>query len=530
VDEWLDGARVEEQLVSRISRRVALAHGTAIDDLIVTGLGEVARYLGADAAVLLETRDDDGIAFTHSWFDQALGPVPFRSDTKAASYEWLRTRLRRRGAQVIDMEELAVRNGPPSVGARTVRFLGVVPTYAGDTIVGAICFYFRSELPGATPTYLQRFAVLADVLIGAVRRRDADVALRESEARCRSILESAIAGIWTVTPDWRISFANDKIAAMLGWTAAELQGRHLLEFIPDTARSRIGDAMERRARSVSEVIDMQYQHRNGSIREVRVAASPLLDARGTFTGALAWVVDVPHETRLQAELATARRLEAVGQLAGGVAHDINNALTVVLAHAQLGERATTGATRKPFEQIGAAAQHAADIARELLAYARRGPAEPRPIDVSALVTSLLPTLDEIVGPKIATVIEPAEHCVVLGDQVQLERVLINLAANARDAMADGGTLGIVLHSERAGDQVSIVVTDTGHGMAPDVVARAFELFFTTKAEHEGLGLAMAYGVVQQLGGSIRIDSRVGAGTTVTILLPLARSGRELDLA
>jgi signal transduction histidine kinase len=242
------------------------------------------------------------------------------------------------------------------------------------------------------------------------------------------------------------------------------------------------------------------------------------------------VVDVTDETRLQAELATARRLEAVGQLAGGVAHDINNALTVVLAHAQLGERATTGATRKPFEQIGAAAQHAADIARELLAYARRGPAEPRPLDVSALVTSLLPTLDEIVGPKIATVIEPAEHCVVLGDQVQLERVLINLAANARDAMADGGTLSIVLHSERAGDQVSIVVTDTGHGMAPDVVARAFELFFTTKAEHEGLGLAMAYGVVQQLGGSIRIDSRVGAGTTVTILLPLARSGRELDLA
>lgn len=531
------GRPTAERIVSSISRRLALAQGAAIDPVIAAGLGDVARHLGADAAVLVRTKSDDSIEFTHAWFDPAHGPVPRRSESRGEMFAWLRARLIKRGPEIFDREAL----GPDSSPDRSnIRKIGIVPTYAGDLIVGALCFYFRDPLVEPRSADLQPFEMLADMFFGAVSRRDAENALRASETRYRMIVETANEGIWTVTADWRIAFMNRRMAEMLGRSVEELIGKHLLELIPEQLHERSLAAMARRERGFADVFDTQYLHRDGSPREVRLAASPFMDEHGAFAGALAMVQDITEEKRLQAELANARELEALGRLAGGVAHDINNVLTVILAHASTGASATTAELANGFAAISAAAQHGSEISRQLLAFARRVPSQPRPLDARKLVAALVPTLRKLVGEHIGVSFECATTWPVIADALQLERVLINLAANARDAMPDGGQLAIILrdHVEpragrvAAGDYVAICVRDTGQGMAPEVIERIFEPFFTTKGERggTGLGLASAYGVMQQLGGAIFADSRVGAGTTVTLLLPRSHEAPAAELA
>ncbi|MDX2093230.1 MAG: PAS domain S-box protein [Kofleriaceae bacterium] len=518
--------RSAERIVSAISRRLALAQSAAIDAEITAALAEVTQQLGADGALLARTMPDDSIAYTHAWFDPALGPVTRGTPRRGEPYSWLRAVLRTRGPQVFAPAELG---NEPSPDRARVRYIGIIPTYAGDLIVGALCFYYRDPNIEPSSTDLAPFEILTDVLFGAVTRRDAENALRESEARYRMIVETAIEGIWTVTADWRISFMNRRMGEILGRRVDEMIGTSVIDLVPEERRERARASMAQRERGIADVFDAQYLHSDGTPREVRVAAAPYLDANGAFSGALAMVQDITEEKRLQAELATARELEAVGRLAGGVAHDINNVLTVILAHASSGAKMTTGELAAAFAEISSAAQHGSEISRQLLAFARRVPSQPRALDACKLVEALLPTLRKLVGEHIAVTFEHAVAWPVIADALQLERVLINLAANARDAMPDGGRLAITLreHVEPrsgrtdAGDYVAIAVRDTGHGMAPEVVARLFEPFFTTKGERggTGLGLASAYGVMQQLGGAIYAESRVGAGTTITVLVP-----------
>jgi CheY-like chemotaxis protein len=250
------------------------------------------------------------------------------------------------------------------------------------------------------------------------------------------------------------------------------------------------------------------------------------------------VEDVTEELRLQAELAGSRRLEAIGQLAGGVAHDINNALTVILAYAARGQRTATGSERTAFTEIVAAGERAAEVAHELLAFARREPVHPRTLDAGVIVQALEPMLAKLVGATITVSIDVArDRWLVRADASQLERVMLNLAANARDAMPDGGTLTIRVSNRSvaeggvrisAGDYVVIEVRDTGQGMTDDVLARVFEPFFTTKAERggTGLGLASAYGAMKQLGGGISISSTPGAGTQVLLFCPRSEGAIE----
>ncbi len=247
------------------------------------------------------------------------------------------------------------------------------------------------------------------------------------------------------------------------------------------------------------------------------------------------------------QLARSRRLEAIGQLAGGLAHDLNNTLAPILSHATMAlEDAPPGSElREDLTQVVESGQRARGLVRRLLAFARRQPIEVVPLDLSEVAAALAPMLRDVLGHRIELVLAlSAGLPAVEADRGQLETVLVNLAANARDAVPRGGALQVATSAEaldvaaaaalelKPGRHVVVAVADTGAGMTPEVLARVFEPFFTTKevGQGTGLGLASVHGVVRQHGGAVAVDSAPGRGTTFRVWLPASARPAPLPYA
>ncbi|WP_280948487.1 hybrid sensor histidine kinase/response regulator [Methylobacterium tarhaniae] len=276
-----------------------------------------------------------------------------------------------------------------------------------------------------------------------------------------------------------------------------------------------------------------------------VSYSPLRDADGRVIGAFHFAKDISDRLRAETELAStqealrqAQKMEAVGQLTGGLAHDFNNLLAGISGSLELMQTRLAQGRFKDVERYMATAQgaakRAAALTHRLLAFSRRQTLDPRPTDVTRLVRDMQDMIQRTVGPGITfEVVGGDDAWPALVDPSQLENALLNLCINARDAMPDGGCITVETaneamdartarrHDVPEGEYVRLSVTDTGTGMAPEVIARVFEPFFTTKpiGEGTGLGLSMIYGFAQQSGGQVRIASAVGEGTTVSIYLP-----------
>ncbi len=273
----------------------------------------------------------------------------------------------------------------------------------------------------------------------------------------------------------------------------------------------------------------------GRSREKEALLQRLRDANNRMT------VEMNERERVERALREAQRAEATGRLTGGVAHDFNNLLAIVMGNIDLLERtlARNETTLGRLATMRAAVERGATLTSQLLAFARRQPLMPRPVDLNVLAGGLRDLVQSAVGSRVKLNLQlGAPMPSALVDPAQIELVILNLAINARDAMPEGGTLTIetgfaeVEPQEQedfhAGSYVVLTVRDTGTGMAPDVAARAFEPFYTTKqvGRGSGLGLSQVYGVARQLGGGARIDSRPGAGTAVFVFLPAAATQAE----
>jgi two-component system, cell cycle sensor histidine kinase and response regulator CckA len=387
--------------------------------------------------------------------------------------------------------------------------------------------------------------VLADV----TERQQHEEALRRSEdeaqARLREInavYSSAPVGLCVLDQELRYARLNERMAEMIGYPAESLVGRSVRESTPALAdeiepklRRLLATGEAVRGLEIRGVTDAQP-----GVERIWVATwLPLRDAGGQVIGINVAAEEVTETRRLQEKLIEAHRLEAVGRLAGGVAHETNNQMTVVLGCAGFVLRHPTlpAAVRTDVEQIRQAADRTARITAQLLAYGRRQHLQPEIVNLDTVIERLRPFLARALGDRSTLRVAPGS----LGHQVkadvgQIEQMLLNLALNARDAMPDGGELtvrtslvtvpaGTVLASRddevRSGDYVSLTVADTGHGMAPSTLRRAFEPFFTTKGPGKGtgLGLSMVYGLVKQSGGYIRTESEPGRGTSIEVLLP-----------
>jgi PAS domain S-box-containing protein len=288
-----------------------------------------------------------------------------------------------------------------------------------------------------------------------------------------------------------------------------------------------------------DTFELEYRliDAGGGIHDVRDIVSVKRDEDGELNRLSGVIVDITERRELEVRLSQAQKMEAVGQLAGGIAHDFNNLLTIVSGYARrLRARAEMDNVHGDLDQIIAATDRAADLTRQLLAFARRGQGERELLDANDAIRSLEPMLRRVIDADIVFRFDLAERLPrVMMDRTGLEQVLMNLIINAADAMGGaGGALTVTtrtqpasdaevgLHSVAGGDGVQIMIADTGPGITPEVRERIFEPFFTTKADKgTGMGLATVYGIVEQAGGWIDVDTVVGVGTTFQIMLPAA---------
>ncbi|WP_020651821.1 CHASE domain-containing protein [Massilia niastensis] len=402
-------------------------------------------------------------------------------------------------------------------------------------------------------------------LLATERRRALQLArsmtleLREShdriaaeQQRIKVILENAHDGFIAVDPDGRITDWNAQAARITGLAAADALGRPVEQLLPEERRAAFRAAFAAFAHGgecalLGRTTETNILHDSGRLVPVELAVTVLPAADGK--GASVFMRDITprreaeaREQQRQQRLDEARqallrsqKLEAVGKLTGGVAHDFNNILHIISANVQLMLRAEGPPSRKRLHSILDAVERGARLAGQLLAFARRQPLHPTVVDVAQLLERMDSLLLRAAGDSVTVERSAAPDLwPTLVDPNQLENVLLNLVINARDAMDGAGDIALRLSNVTVdsaaaqadpeltpGDYVSVVVADTGHGMPPEVMERVFEPFFTTKPEGKGtgLGLSMAHGFVRQSGGHIRLASTPGAGTTVTIYLP-----------
>jgi PAS domain S-box-containing protein len=278
---------------------------------------------------------------------------------------------------------------------------------------------------------------------------------------------------------------------------------------------------------------------DSTIRWVHEQAKILSDADGRPIRMIGTVQDITARRQLEEQLRQSQKMEAIGRLAGGIAHDLNNALTAIAGYAELAlNEVKAGHPARPdVEEIRRAAERAGSVTRQLLAFSRKQLLEPRIFDLNDTITAIARLLSRLLGADIHVQTRLSERALtVLGDPGQVEQAVINLALNARDAMSNGGLLVLTTSMEVVDEQIArdhvpmppgnyvvLTVTDTGHGMPRETQARIFEPFFTTKdvGKGTGLGLSMVYGTLKQIGGFIFVDSELGRGTTFRLFFPPA---------
>jgi two-component system cell cycle sensor histidine kinase/response regulator CckA len=360
------------------------------------------------------------------------------------------------------------------------------------------------------------------------------------EVQSRLFLELAPDAMVIVDREGRIVLVNARTEELFGYGRAELLGQPVEKLVPD--RFRAGHAAHRtsysadpKVRAMGAGLDLYGQRKDGVQFPVEISLSPLETEEGALVSAA--IRDITERVQLEVRLRQSQKMEAIGQLAGGVAHDFNNLLTVILGFAELlASRATLEQeAREEVGEIRSAAERAAVLTRQLLAFSRKQVLEPVVVRVNDLVANLEKMLRRVIAEDVALVtrLDPSAGNVRV-DPGQLEQVILNLAINARDAMPRGGKLTIETSNAdlddayaqrhvtvQPGRYVMVAVSDTGVGMDAAMQARLFEPFFTTKEKGKGtgLGLATVYGIVKQSGGYIWVYSEPGKGTAFKVYLP-----------
>jgi PAS domain S-box-containing protein len=366
------------------------------------------------------------------------------------------------------------------------------------------------------------------------------------------LVEAAPDAILEVDTQGGIAFANAAAEKLFGYTRDELKGMKVEQLVPAVSRDshiqkREGYMQHPRTRPMGIGMELKAQRKDGTLLPVEISLSPSLAEAGL--GVIAVIRDIAERVRMEEKLhlsedrlRQAEKLESLARLAGGTAHEFNNLLTMVLGYSELLGPAVAKQedAASHLERIRTAAKRAADLTRQLLAFGRRQMLIPQILDMNTLVADVGRVLSRVVGEAIRIAVVPASRPAwVRADAAQIEQMIANLVINSRDAMPYGGgiTLAVAevqLNDEQArqhpglspGPHVLLSVRDTGAGMTPEVQARIFEPFFSTRqlGKGAGLGLATVYGIVSQSGGSISVESTLGVGTTFTVYLPRLAEG------
>ncbi|MGA2279356.1 MAG: two-component regulator propeller domain-containing protein [Verrucomicrobiota bacterium] len=376
-------------------------------------------------------------------------------------------------------------------------------------------------------------------------RKRVEGTLRESEEKFHQLAENITDVFWITSPDrQKIHYISHAYELIWGRSVADLcaHPEQWLEAVLPADRERVLAVFARLMNDEPNVsVEYQITHPNGAVRWIHDRGFQVRDAAGNVVRLTGIATDITEHKQLEAQLFQSQKMETVGKLAGGVAHEFNSILTAIIGQSELliedlpsGSPLSQSAT-----EISKAADRAATLTRQLLAYGRKQFLHPKTLDLNQVIADMEGMLRHLMGGDVdVRIISDAGLRAVKADAGQLEQVIINMAINARDAMPRGGkltleTANVTFNHERAdrdpemkpGDYVMLAIADTGTGMSAEVKARVFEPFFSTKdvGQGTGLGLATCYGIIKQSGGHISVSSEPGRGTTFKIYLPQVQS-------
>jgi PAS domain S-box-containing protein len=375
-------------------------------------------------------------------------------------------------------------------------------------------------------------------------RKEAERALRESEERYRSVVESSHDGIVIIDRQRLIVYVNTQLCRILGYPRNEIEGKKFIDFFPDTIASFATGQNSENTSSVPE--NFSFTRKNGQKRHGSIRVTTIIDPGGNHKTVIQ-LLDITDQLRveqekkqLEAQLLHAQKMEAIGTLAGGVAHDFNNLLQVIHGYTELlmAMKEENDPELQQLQEIKNASQRASELTDQLLTFSRKTDSSAMPVNLSNEVEQSCRLLDRTLPSTIETKLYLADDLMMINaDPGRIQQVVMNLGVNARDAMPEGGRLvietkNVFLDATRSkkyleatpGDYICLSVTDNGHGMDEETIKHIFEPFFSTKTAGKGTGLGMAivYGIVQDTGGYITCYSEVGIGTTFRIYFPAAK--------
>lgn len=384
-------------------------------------------------------------------------------------------------------------------------------------------------------------AVVRDI----TESKQTEDALRESEARFRSLVEATSDLVWEVDTAFRFTYASPKVKDLLGFRPDEIIGRTPFDFVLDEDRKKTRETVlaARDSQRPLPTVTSRNLHRNGRVIVLETAGVPIFDASGGLSGYRGIVRNVTDRKHLEEQLLQAQKMEAIGQLAGGISHDFNNILTAITGYVFLLDmKIENEEQKKHVEQIRLAAERAAALTDSLLAFSRKQIICLQPLSINSVLKKAEKFLSRLIREDIEIRMELCpEDLVILGDETKLEQIVINLVTNARDAMPRGGILTIStehkhmdmglqpqIAPEKGIDYLVLSVSDTGIGIDEKARDRIFEPFFTTKevGKGTGLGLAIVYEIIRQLNGYVDITSEEGLGTSIRIYLPLVQESSK----
>lgn len=533
------GSMSHEQLKSRTGLRLEMV-GSYQEGIFSLLAGEIGLFAGEGSMIMKRARE------TH--LDDRIKKAgrPFLERERGFA-------VRKNNVQLGQLLNEGLRDfiGSPEYQQIYLKWYGTPTPYwtIRRILVAGGVFLFIAVCGMAIWRYLSITRINRELIRNIAERKNAERSLERSKAFNVSILETVDEGFIVIDPDYKILSANKAYLSQVKLPLQNVLGKPCYQIshqISRPCREAGEDCAVRRTFDTGKAHTAVHRHHDtkGGLVIVEIKSYPINDESGNVSSVIEVVNNITEKMNLEAQVCHSQKMEAVGHLAGGVAHDFNNILTAIIGYGSLAKRkmAEDHPARYDLEQILDSADRAANLTRGLLAFSRKQIISPRLVNVNDIIKNIEKLIVRLIGEDIVSkIILTDKEAAVLADSGQIEQILMNLVTNARDAMPEGGSLTIrtepvVMDDEfirahgygKPGNYALLSVKDSGRGMDQKTKENIFEPFFTTKevGKGTGLGLSIVYGIVKQHNGYIVCDSEPGKGTTFKIYLPVVRRDHE----